>query len=126
LQSKALESAIVMYTQNHGVLNIMFDGTLATLTGGTTYLFVVEYQGADLQTYTYDFDTVYAPAIDNTFAGITGGRYYSRANTSALWTVATTVFQHSPITVSLADITMAGSGGGGLMVHPGMAGGIRG
>ena len=126
LQSKSIESAFVSTTALHGPLTIMFDGTLATLTGGSTYNFSVEYQGGDIQTYTYDFDNTYAAAIDATFAGLVGGRFRSRPDLASAWSVSVTQYQHAPITVRLSDITMSGGAAGGLIVHPGMNGGING
>jgi hypothetical protein len=126
LQATSRESALVLTTQIHGQLTIMFDGTLATLNGNTTYMFVIEYQGADLQTYTYDFDGVYAGAVDSTFGGIVGGKLYYRPDLSSAWNVSVTAIQFAPITARLSDITMSGSAGGGLIVHPGMRGGING
>lgn len=125
-QTTNRSDAATMFSQAHTTINVTFEGTLATLLGGTTYMFVVEYQGGDLQMYTMDIDNTYNSALFNTFAGLTGGAYQFRSGTSGLWTTVTGSTRMNPIGIQLSDIVVPGGSGGGLMVHPGMMGGIRG
>jgi hypothetical protein len=117
--------AHTLFTQVHTTIDVVFEGTLATLLGGTTYMFVVEYQGGDIQMYTTDIDNTYNSALFNTFAGLTGGAYQFRAGTTGLWTTVTGSTRMNPIGIQLSDMTLSG-GSGGMVVHPGMSGGMRG
>lgn len=113
-------------TQVHEVLDVQFTSTQATLTGGSSYLFVIESNSGSVEQYTMDIENTYSAALKNTFADLGDGTFIYRIGTSGLWTVVTTVQRMNPLSIQLSDIVTAGGSGGGLLVHPGMAGGIRG
>lgn len=122
----ATTDAFTHTTQQHGVLDVQFTSTKATLTGGSTYLFVVESMSGSVEQYTMDIDLTYVNALSNTFADLKDGAFIYRTGTSGLWTQVTTFKRMNPLSLQLSDIVTAGGSGGGLIVHPGMNGGING
>jgi hypothetical protein len=122
----ATTDAFTHTTQTHSVLDVQFTGTKATLTGGTTYLFVVESQSGSVEQYTMDIDLTYQNALFNAFADLANGEFIYRTGTSGLWTQVTTFKRMNPLSLQLSDIVTAGGSGGGMVVHPGMSGGMRG
>jgi hypothetical protein len=105
--------ALTMFTQVHTTLDVTFEGTLATLLGGTTYLLVVEYQGGDIQMYTMDINNTYNSAMFNTFAGLTEGKYQYRSGTSGVWTTVTAATRMNPIGIQLSDMILPGGSSSG-------------
>jgi len=95
------------------------DTTLATLTFGTTYYIGVQSAGSAVTMYTHDF----TDANDLTSLPLQGNACYSLWD-GAAWTDTTTSIP--PGRLILSDITPPAGGGGSLLTHSGMTGGIRG
>lgn len=95
--------------------------TLATLSPNTDYRIAVQATNASLGCMTY---IELSSATDCTSAFIPSGTYHvtTRAGTGA-WTDTTTAW--FPMQLIIDDLTSTGSAGG-LLVHPGMTGGMRG
>lgn len=94
--------------------------TLATLSPNTDYRIAVQATNASLGCMTY---IEMSSATDCSSAFIPGGTYHgtTRAGTGA-WTDTTTTW--FPMQLIIDDLTVTTSGG--LVVHPGMSGGING
>lgn len=98
-----------------------------TLTGGTTYFFVVESGlGKQLQYLHFQEDT----DTSQTFSGeVNSVDVVSRNGTSGAFTSFSTLGPPAYRAVPVAEIEaipVASAGGSGMVVHPGMMGGIRG
>ena len=109
-------------TQNANYHYFEFDDTLATLSGGTTYYIVIQTGNASNNSMTgFTINTNYAApwqTFENTLV-------YRNSNAGAWLSTSapeTSIAQHDLV---LEDVT-TGSGGGGLVTHPGMSGGMRG
>lgn len=123
LQSKSF-TATELSAGNTAVLNrtLMFDTTtLVNLTPGSTYRIAIEATAASL-----GFTTMIQVAFPNATvvrAFVGSGTYMRTERTNAgAWTDTDTVVPAWKLIISAAT----GSTGGGMVVHPGMSGGIRG
>jgi hypothetical protein len=97
------------------------ESTLTALSPNTDYRIAIQATSATLGCMTY---IELASATDCTSAFIPNGTYCSTTRTgTGAWTDTTTAW--FPMQLIIDDLTVSASGGG-LMTHPGMAGGMRG
>lgn len=123
LQSVAYNFNNSRATQNGHYHYFEFDDTLSTLTGGTTYYLVLQTgNGANNSMTGFTINSNYA-APWQTFQNSLVFRNGNTGPWLSTLSPQTSIAQHDLI---LEDVTTASSSGGGLIVHPGMTGGMRG
>jgi len=123
LQNRTYVNSDAYNTNNQIVHDFYFDeSTLSALTPNTDYRIVVEANSASLGCMTY-IEPSSSVAVSSAF--IPDGTFHltTRTGTGA-WTDTTTSW--FPMQLILDDLTATGGSGGGLIVHPGMSGGMRG
>jgi hypothetical protein len=131
--SASVDAAHYRTTQLTNPIQFSFTDTLATLTPGVTYAFIVEASnGANIGFNVVDLDTDTRTAWENQWGCISNVNFIRRGATSGPWTEINTysggsgVFVAPVAKIQFTDITTASGSGGGMIVHPGMAGGMRG
>jgi hypothetical protein len=95
----------------------------ATLLPSNIYWFVGENVGNQSLNY-FTYGTTYESAYNTSLRGVEFG--FRNGTTGAFTRVSSPNTGIPVATVVLEDIVMPGGSSGGLLVHPGMAGGIRG
>jgi hypothetical protein len=124
LQSKSFTST-ELFAGNAGALNrtLMFDTTtLASLTPGSTYRITIEATNAGAGTTTMLQVAFPNATVVRAFVG--SGTFVRTERTNAgAWTDTDTVVPAWKLIISEATAT---GGAGGMVVHPGMSGGMRG
>lgn len=119
-------------TQITNPIQFTFTDTLATLTPGVNYVFLVEASnGSNIGFNVVDLDTTTRTAWESPLGCLSNVNYVRRQATSGSWAETTfwgtdPVFTAPVAKVQFIDVTTAGAGGGGMIVHPGMSGGMRG
>lgn len=112
----------ILNTTAHGVVEVEFSGTIATLTAGSYYRLVVRPATATnmgaFQYYTFRTDNDKTAFLNNA-ADV---QYTSRTNAGA-WTENTNQIMTMQAVITAMD---PGTSSGGLKTHPGMSGGLRG
>ena len=132
--STGVDSAHYKTTQLTNPIQFTFTDTLATLTPGVNYVFLVEASnGANIGFNVVDLDRTTRTAWESPLGCLSNVSFVRRGATSGAWTETTfwgtdPVFTAPVAKVQFTDITTAsgGGGGGGMIVHPGMSGGMRG
>jgi hypothetical protein len=122
LQSRSFTNQEAFNTASLFIRDYYFStSTLATLSPNTDYRIAIQATNATLGCATY-IELTSDTACSNAF--IPGGTYHltTRTGTGA-WTDTTTAWM--PMQLIIDDLTVTG-GSGGMVVHPGMAGGMRG
>ena len=129
--STGVDAAHYKTTQLTAPIQFTFTDTLATLTPGVNYVFLVEASGgSNIGFNVVDLDSNTRTAWETPYGCISNVNFVRRGATSGAWT-ETTVWGTDPVftapvaKVQFIDVTSA-SAGGGMIVHPGTAGGMRG
>lgn len=120
-------------TQLTNPIQFSFTDTLATLTPGINYVFLVEASnGSNIGFNVVDIDGNTRNAWEGPWGCLSNVNYLRRGATSGSW-AETTLWGTDPVytlpvaRVQFTDITTAGGGGGSTVInHVGMTGGIRG
>jgi len=123
LQDRTYNNFEAYNTNNQIVHDYYFDeSTLTALSPNTDYRIVVEAISASLGCMTYIEPS---SSVDVSSGFIPDGTFHltTRAGTGA-WTDTTTNW--FPMQLLIDDFTASGSSGGGMIVHPGISGGMRG
>jgi hypothetical protein len=123
LQSKSFTATEIQAGTSTALLRtLLFDATtLSELTAGSTYRITLEVTNASLGFTSFLQNNYANSTVARSFVG--GGSYMRTERTNAgAWTDTDTVCPAWKLVIGGAT----GSTGGGMVVHPGMAGGIRG
>ena len=122
LQQTSFNNRDMFAVTTLGLRSYYFTGTLATLTPGTTYRIALSATSS-----TAGFGSFNALNFgvnqQSGFVGA-GGTYYYTTRAGGAWTDTTTSALGMKIIIQ--DMTSTGGSSSGLIVHPGMSGGMRG
>lgn len=131
--STGVDAAHYKTTQLTNPIQFTFTDSLATLTPSVNYVFLVEASnGSNIGFNVVDLDATTRTAWESPYGCLSNVSFLRRGATSGTWTETSLwgtdpVFTAPVAKVQFIDVTTASGGGaGGLIVHPGMTGGMRG
>jgi hypothetical protein len=130
--STGVDAADYRTTQITNPIQFTFTDTLATLTPGVSYIFLVEASnGANIGFNVVDLDRNTRTAWESPYGCLSNVNFVRRGATSGPWS-ETTLWGTDPVftmpiaRVQFSDITTASGSGSAVYNHIGMTGGIRG